>query len=85
MEYVRAYTRRISWERSTIDITKALALGARGVLVSRPLMWGLAAYGADGVRAVIELLQSDVARNMGALGAPSLTQLNRSMVRVHRR
>ena len=49
------------------------------------LMWGLASYGADRVRAVIELLQSDVARNMGALGAPNLSQLSRSMVRVHRR
>jgi isopentenyl diphosphate isomerase/L-lactate dehydrogenase-like FMN-dependent dehydrogenase len=34
---------------------------------------------------VIELLQSDVARNMGALGAPNLDSLSRSMVRVHQR
>lgn len=66
------------------DIAKALVLGAQGVLIGRPVMWGLAAYGADGVQAVIELLQSDVARNMGALGAPNLKSLSRSMVRVHR-
>lgn len=67
------------------DITKALILGAHGVLIGRPLMWGLAAYGADGVQAVIELLQSEVARNLGSLGAPNLESLSRSMVRVHRR
>ena len=67
------------------DIAKALVLGAHGVLIGRPVMWGLAAYGADGVQAVIELLQSDAARNMGALGAPNLKSLSRSLVRVHRR
>lgn len=67
------------------DITKALVLGAQGVLVARPVMWGLAAYGTDGVQTVIQLLQSDLARNMGALGAPNIKSLTRSMVRLHRR
>jgi isopentenyl diphosphate isomerase/L-lactate dehydrogenase-like FMN-dependent dehydrogenase len=35
-----------SFRRGT-DVIKALALGARAVLVGRPVMWGLAAYGAD--------------------------------------
>jgi isopentenyl diphosphate isomerase/L-lactate dehydrogenase-like FMN-dependent dehydrogenase len=48
-------------------------------------MWGLAAYGADGVQAVVEMLQSDLGRNMGALGAPSLKALTRNMVRIDRR
>ena len=67
------------------DIAKALALGARAVLVSRPVMWGLAGYGADGVQAVVELLQSDLGRNMGALGAPNLAALTRSLVKIHKR
>jgi 4-hydroxymandelate oxidase len=67
------------------DITKALILGAHGVLLARPVMWGLAAYGADGVQGVLEMLQSDLARNMGALGAPNLKSLTRNMVRLHRR
>ncbi len=67
------------------DIAKALALGAQGVLLARPVMWGLAAYGAEGVRNVLELLQEDLARNMGALGAPNLRSLTREMVRLHRR
>jgi len=67
------------------DIAKALALGAQAVLVSRPVMWGLAGYGADGVQGVVEMLQSDLGRNMGALGAPNLKALTRSMVRIDRR
>ena len=67
------------------DIAKALALGAQGVLVSRPVMWGLAAYGADGVQAVVELLQTDLGRNMGALGAANVKALTRSLLRMHRR
>jgi isopentenyl diphosphate isomerase/L-lactate dehydrogenase-like FMN-dependent dehydrogenase len=67
------------------DIVKALALGAQGVLLARPVMWGLAGYGAEGVQAVIEMLQSDVGRNMGALGAPSVKTLTRNMVRINRR
>jgi len=67
------------------DIAKALALGAQAVLIARPVMWGLAAYGADGVQAVVEMLQSDLGRNMGALGAPSLKALTRNMVRIDRR
>jgi 4-hydroxymandelate oxidase len=67
------------------DIVKALALGARGVLLARPIMWGLAAYGAAGVQSVLELLQNDVARNFGAMGASNLGRLTREMVRVHKR
>jgi len=46
---------------------------------------GLAAYAADGVQTVLELLQNDLARNMGALGAPNLAKLTREMIRIHRR
>jgi 4-hydroxymandelate oxidase len=70
--------------RRGADVLKALALGARGVLVARPVMWALAGYGADGVRVALELLQSDLARHMGALGAQNLAALNRSFLRIHR-
>lgn len=71
--------------RRNSDIVKALIFGAKAVLVARPVMWGLAAYGADGVQSVIEILQTDVARNMGALGAPTLKDLTRAMVKIHQR
>jgi 4-hydroxymandelate oxidase len=73
-----------SFRRGT-DILKALVLGAQAVVVARPVMWGLAAYGADGVQAVIEMLQSDLGRHMGALGASNLKSLNRSLIKLHRR
>jgi 4-hydroxymandelate oxidase len=65
------------------DILKALGLGAKGVLIGRPVMWGLAAYGADGVQGVVELLQTDLARIMAMCGRPSLAAVNPGLVRVH--
>jgi 4-hydroxymandelate oxidase len=67
------------------DILKALVLGAQGVLLARPVMWGLAGYGVEGVQTVIEMLQSDLARHMGALGAENVKSLDRRMIRIHRR
>ena len=71
-----------SFRRGT-DILKALGLGAKGVLIGRPVMWGLAAYGADGVQGVVEMLQTELARYMGMCGRPSLAAVNSSIVRVH--
>jgi 4-hydroxymandelate oxidase len=65
------------------DVMKALASGARAVLVARPVMWGLAAYGADGVQAVVELLQTELGRVMGCCGTPNLGTITRSAIRVH--
>ena len=71
-----------SFRRGT-DILKALGLGAKGVLIGRPVMWGLAAYGADGVQGAVEMLQTELARYMCMCGRPSLASLNASVVRIH--
>jgi 4-hydroxymandelate oxidase len=71
-----------SFRRGT-DIVKALAFGAKAVLVGRPVMWGLAAYGAAGVQGVVEMLQTELARYMAMCGKTSLQTLDRSMLRVH--
>jgi len=71
-----------SFRRGT-DILKALAFGAKGVLIGRPVMWGLAAYGADGVQGVVEMLQTELARYMCMCGRPSLAAVDPSVVRVH--
>lgn len=63
------------------DVVKALAYGARGVLVVRPALWGLAAYGSDGVQTAIQMIQSETARTMGLCGKPKLAMLDRTMVR----
>ena len=66
------------------DMLKALALGARAVLIARPAIWGLAAYGADGVQRVTELLQTELARDMAMCGKPNLRAIDRTAVRLHR-
>lgn len=71
-----------SFRRGT-DIVKALAFGAKGVLIGRPVMWGLAAYGADGVQGVVEMLQTELARYMAMCGRPTLAAVDSSLVRVH--
>lgn len=71
-----------SFRRGT-DILKALAFGAKGVLIGRPVIWGLAAYGADGVQGVVEMLQTELARYMCMCGRPSLAAVNSNLVRVH--
>jgi 4-hydroxymandelate oxidase len=71
-----------SFRRGT-DILKALAFGAKAVLIGRPVMWGLAAYGADGVQGVVEMLQTELARYMCMCGRPSLAAVDPSLVRVH--
>jgi 4-hydroxymandelate oxidase len=71
-----------SFRRGT-DILKALGFGAKGVLIGRPVMWGLAAYGAEGVQGVVEMLQTELARYMCMCGRPSLAAVNPSLVRVH--
>ena len=67
------------------DIVKALALGARAVLLGRPPMWGLAAYGAQGVQTMLTLLQTEVARSMAGAGRPNIEAIDRSLVRIHKR
>ena len=54
------------------DIFKALAFGATAVMIGRPAMWGLAAYGADGVQSVVEMLQTEVGRDLGHCGTPTI-------------
>ena len=71
--------------RRGTDIVKALAFGARAVLVARPALWGLAAYGSDGVTTVMQMLQSETARTMGNCCKVNLAALDRSLLRVVRR
>jgi 4-hydroxymandelate oxidase len=70
--------------RRGTDIVKALALGATAVMVARPVMWGLAAYGADGVQGVLQMLQTELARYVAMSGRASLAALDATAIRVHR-
>jgi 4-hydroxymandelate oxidase len=61
--------------RRGTDVAKALMLGATAVLVGRPYVWGLAVYGADGVKLVVDMLRTELEMAMGLLGAPTLDDL----------
>ncbi len=67
--------------RRGTDIVKALCMGAKGVAVGRPYLWGLGAFGEPGVERVLELLRTELLAAMQQVGAPSLKQLVPAMVR----
>jgi isopentenyl diphosphate isomerase/L-lactate dehydrogenase-like FMN-dependent dehydrogenase len=66
--------------RRGTDILKALALGARAVLLGRPILWGLAVNGAEGAYHVLELLRHELEVSMALAGRPALTSIDRSLV-----
>jgi isopentenyl diphosphate isomerase/L-lactate dehydrogenase-like FMN-dependent dehydrogenase len=70
--------------RRGTDIVKALALGAAGVGIARPYLWGLGSFGQRGVARVVELLRAELAIAMGMAGVSRITQLDRSHVRIRR-
>ncbi len=58
--------------RRGTDVLKALALGARAVLIGRPVLWGLALDGEAGARRVLELLRDELLQAMQLAGAPRI-------------
>jgi 4-hydroxymandelate oxidase len=68
--------------RRGTDVVKALALGARAVLLGRPPLWGLAVNGAEGVRAVLEHMHDEMVRAMRLCGAANLAALTPDLVKV---
>lgn len=63
------------------DVLKALALGARAVLLGRPILWGLAVGGEAGVSAVLALVEAELRRAMALAGCPTLASIDGSLVR----
>jgi heme/flavin dehydrogenase (mycofactocin system) len=57
------------------DVVKALALGARAVLIGRAYLWGMAANGQTGVRNVLEILRSGIDETLVGLGRASIHDL----------
>ena len=64
------------------DIVKALALGARAVLVGRAYVYGLGAAGGPGVTRAIEILRADLLRTLRLLGCGSTSELDRSFLEL---
>lgn len=66
--------------RRGADVFKALALGARAVLIGRAYVWGLAADGERGVRTVLELLRDELTNAMLACGCAKIADIHRSLI-----
>jgi isopentenyl diphosphate isomerase/L-lactate dehydrogenase-like FMN-dependent dehydrogenase len=64
------------------DVIKALALGAKAVAIGRPLFWGLAVDGSDGVHGVLELLREEVDRCMAFCGQSDVTALEPGLINI---
>ncbi|MCG8368227.1 MAG: alpha-hydroxy-acid oxidizing protein, partial [Pseudanabaenales cyanobacterium] len=67
--------------RRGADVLKALALGAKAVLVGRPVLWGLAVEGETGARHVLELLQNELEVAMALSGCATIPAIDASLVR----
>ncbi len=66
--------------RRGTDVLKALAIGARAVLVGRPILLGLAVDGADGVAHVLALLRAEFELAMALCGRPTVESIDRSLL-----
>lgn len=68
--------------RRGTDVYKALALGASAVGIGRPYVWGLTAFGAEGVERVLDILHAELLMTMRQCGTPTLAQITRSSVQI---
>jgi isopentenyl diphosphate isomerase/L-lactate dehydrogenase-like FMN-dependent dehydrogenase len=66
--------------RRGTDVLKALALGATAVGIGRPYIWGLGAYGQEGVDRVLELLDNELRLAMVGVGARGLNEITRASI-----
>ncbi len=67
--------------RRGTDVVKALALGARAVLLGRPYVWGLAADGEAGVTKVLQMLHDEVELALALCGCPNVAAVSSELVR----
>ncbi len=66
--------------RRGTDVVKALALGARAVLIGRPVTWGLAVAGAEGAQHVLETLVGEFVNALALVGCPRAAELDAGFV-----
>nr|XP_033791389.1 hydroxyacid oxidase 1 isoform X1 [Geotrypetes seraphini] len=67
--------------RKGTDVLKALALGAKAVFVGRPIIWGLAYQGEEGVKEVLQMLTEEFKLAMALAGCHSVKDIDRTLVR----
>jgi len=62
------------------DVVKAIALGARAVFIGRPLFWGLAVGGEQGVVRVLNILREEIELTMAKCGRPTIASIDATVV-----
>ncbi|KAJ6113323.1 hypothetical protein N7523_006640 [Penicillium sp. IBT 18751x] len=67
--------------RTGVDVVKALCLGAKAVMVGRPVIYGLGINGREGARQVLKGLLADFWQSMGLSGIRTVSECNRAMIR----
>ncbi|XP_070566189.1 2-Hydroxyacid oxidase 2-like isoform X1 [Ptychodera flava] len=67
--------------RTGTDVLKALALGARAVFIGRPVLYGLACNGEEGVKEVLKILRDELSRAMALTGCCRLVDISRDLIR----
>jgi len=67
--------------RTGADVVKALCLGAKAVLVGRPIIYGLGINGREGAQQVLKGLLADFWQNMGLAGIRTVSECKREMMR----
>ena len=68
--------------RSGVDVFKALAMGADGVIIARPFVTAVYGGGAEGVKAYVEKIGSELEDTMAMCGAFSLAEITPDMIRL---
>jgi isopentenyl diphosphate isomerase/L-lactate dehydrogenase-like FMN-dependent dehydrogenase len=68
--------------RRGVDIFKALALGADAIMIGRPYIWGLGAFGQPGVERALDILTQELQIAMRAFGTPSIADIGRDNIGV---
>jgi 4-hydroxymandelate oxidase len=63
------------------DVVKALALGARAVLLGRPILWGLAVGGEAGVRHVLQIMRAELDLALALCGCPDVRDLGSDLIK----
>ena len=66
--------------RHGTDIYKALASGATGVGIGRPYIWGLSAFGQEGVERVLEILRAELTLTMRQMGTPTIKDITAARI-----
>ena len=66
--------------RRGADVVKALALGAKAVFIGRPLFWGLAFNGEQGVVRILDILREEIEITMAKCGRPTIASIDSSLM-----